>query len=290
MKRAFTLIELLVVIAIIAILAAILFPVFAQAKAAAKGTASLSNSKQLGLGAIMYAGDADDTFPLATVWNSGNDPLTFAGGDGCSPWSWLVQPYIKNGGIYDDPTNTPTPSLGPGISVNLSKIFIPQYGYNYTYLSPIKADGDGNPYQAPVSSTQAGDPAGTVMFTSKWSYGESATANTGFWSYGPQSPAFWTTIEVPDCSNAPDYCSSNWGKNDGFVNSATYEGVTKYEAGAFTGGVSLHATESAIVAFTDGHSKKMKPSALAAGTNWYKDIESSATTTTDKTKYLWDLE
>ena len=62
MRKAFTLIELLVVIAIIAILAAILFPVFAQAKAAAKKTAALSNTKQLVLGMIMYIGDYDDVF------------------------------------------------------------------------------------------------------------------------------------------------------------------------------------------------------------------------------------
>ena len=63
MKRAFTLIELLVVIAIIAILAAILFPVFAQAKAAAKKTAALSNAKQLGTSVAIYTTDSDDSFP-----------------------------------------------------------------------------------------------------------------------------------------------------------------------------------------------------------------------------------
>ena len=63
MKNAFTLIELLVVIAIIAILAAILFPVFAQAKLAAKKITSVSNQKQQGLGLIMYAGDYDDMYP-----------------------------------------------------------------------------------------------------------------------------------------------------------------------------------------------------------------------------------
>ena len=64
MKKAFTLIELLVVIAIIAILAAILFPVFAQAKLAAKKTSALSNSKQLGLGAIMYNNDYDGEYDI----------------------------------------------------------------------------------------------------------------------------------------------------------------------------------------------------------------------------------
>ena len=66
-RAGFTLIELLVVIAIIAILAAILFPDFAQAKAAAKATATLSNIKQQSLAHIMYAGDSDDVVPLAAV-------------------------------------------------------------------------------------------------------------------------------------------------------------------------------------------------------------------------------
>ena len=76
MKKAFTLIELLVVIAIIAILAAILFPVFAQAKLAAKKTSSISNSKQMNLGIFMYSGDNDDLYPHNDdcVANSSLDP------------------------------------------------------------------------------------------------------------------------------------------------------------------------------------------------------------------------
>ena len=67
-KRGFTLIELLVVIAIIAILAAILFPVFAQAKEAAKKTHCISNTKQTCLACLMYAGDWDDRLPRQTAW------------------------------------------------------------------------------------------------------------------------------------------------------------------------------------------------------------------------------
>ena len=64
MRRGFTLIELLVVIAIIAILAAILFPVFAQAKEAAKRTACVANSNQIGKAMMMYLGDNDDRVPI----------------------------------------------------------------------------------------------------------------------------------------------------------------------------------------------------------------------------------
>src|SRR4051794_29100843 len=101
MKKAFTLIELLVVIAIIAILAAILFPVFAQAKAAAKRTADLSNVKQLVLGMIMYGGDSDDCVApvMQGFWDQPRYKLIL--------WKDSVLPYIKNGGKYVKPDGTP---------------------------------------------------------------------------------------------------------------------------------------------------------------------------------------
>lgn len=94
-NRAFTLIELLVVIAIIAILASILFPVFAQAKQAAKKTVCISNFKQLGLATAMYINDSDGNYEPAQVGippsNSGNNVgWTY-------DWTFIVAPYIKNG-------------------------------------------------------------------------------------------------------------------------------------------------------------------------------------------------
>jgi len=102
MKRAFTLIELLVVIAIIAILAAILFPVFAQAKLAAKKTQALSNVKQLSTASIMYLGDADDMYAEAVSGGCTNDA-----GTANKLWSALMYPYVKNRDLYKDPTASP---------------------------------------------------------------------------------------------------------------------------------------------------------------------------------------
>lgn len=102
-KTAFTLIELLVVIAIIAILAAILFPVFAQAKMSAKKTATLSNAKQLALANVMYMADYDDHlvkewfgFPSDNNWPSG--PAYYS-------WRHVVIPYVKNNDLMTDSTN-----------------------------------------------------------------------------------------------------------------------------------------------------------------------------------------
>jgi prepilin-type N-terminal cleavage/methylation domain-containing protein len=116
MKKAFTLIELLVVIAIIAILAAILFPVFAQAKTAAKKTAAISNQKQIGLGFMMYLADNDDIYPrrsgceanssLNTKLNDGTlrcSGNSFAHSMTWQSWQKYVYPYVKNIDLFFHP-------------------------------------------------------------------------------------------------------------------------------------------------------------------------------------------
>ena len=98
MRKAFTLIELLVVIAIIAILAAILFPVFAQAKQAAKKTQDMSNMKQMGIGAMLYLADSDDTYGQAYFYK---DDLGDTGG--YVHWTSTHWPYIKNKDMFVSP-------------------------------------------------------------------------------------------------------------------------------------------------------------------------------------------
>ncbi len=106
-NRAFTLIELLVVIAIIAILAAILFPVFAQAKLAAKKTTALSNAKQIATANMIYMGDYDDAlikeyfgFPAMPACDWGNN-----GGAQYYGWRHAMAPYTKSKGLMTDITN-----------------------------------------------------------------------------------------------------------------------------------------------------------------------------------------
>ncbi len=144
-RRAFTLIELLVVIAIIAILAAILFPVFAQARESARKTACISNVKQLSLAYKMYATDYEDT----NTW------VKYVGSS--SWWMTTIQPYVKNWDVYRCPS---APNIKDGYSgLNLG------YGVNTFNFK------DG---YACISATQCGfwygppdaaipDPSGTLL-------------------------------------------------------------------------------------------------------------------------------
>ncbi len=106
MRQGFTLIELLVVIAIIAILAAILFPVFARARENARRSSCQSNLKQIGLGIMQYTQDYDELYPQH-VFNYNNYPGP-TGPDGQTTWDMMVQPYIKSSQIFVCPSDSST--------------------------------------------------------------------------------------------------------------------------------------------------------------------------------------
>lgn len=189
MKRAFTLIELLVVIAIIAILAAILFPVFAQAKEAAKKTMCVSNLKELGLAFQMYGGDNDDNFP-APITNLGVPngstvlPPTWITGDPTRHDKYVdaggIYPYVKqrnNGGaqnMFGCPNAKPAPagiapdySRAPGQNFIMNQYLQPNWGGMYHPTQPWnvwkKAADDSTGNYSPFSPTQSNAPADVIL-------------------------------------------------------------------------------------------------------------------------------
>lgn len=177
-RRAFTLIELLVVIAIIAILAAILFPVFAQAKVAAKKAASLSNVKQLSTATQIYLADYDDTFPtqcgkLANgnwAWNWWHAIpagwTTYLGFDSWSKGGWenVIYPYVKNGQIFESPNGVdynPFPNASQP-AYKTAEPFRSGYAYN-GLLHTYNATAVSSPATAPLA-TQIGGKDNVVGF------------------------------------------------------------------------------------------------------------------------------
>ncbi|MCC2669270.1 MAG: hypothetical protein K0Q72_1741 [Armatimonadetes bacterium] len=129
-RRAFTLIELLVVIAIIAILAAILFPVFARAREAARATSCKSNLKQIGLAVKMYQQDYDEILPFYV--NGSNFAFNPANIHD-SYWGWFYTPYIKNAGIWNCPS-TRLAAFGTGGNAGKGN------AYGMPYFVESKAD------------------------------------------------------------------------------------------------------------------------------------------------------
>jgi prepilin-type N-terminal cleavage/methylation domain-containing protein/prepilin-type processing-associated H-X9-DG protein len=188
-REGFTLIELLVVIAIIAILAAILFPVFARARAAARKTTGISNLKQIGLGTLMYVQDYDERFPYYN-WGcmscneSGNagggctePPGPMSGTDvrfgaySAAAWYNSVQPYIKNTGIFQDPSDKR--QWQPGYCINFphDRVYVPgtnswtrstwtSYGWNESASGVPLAR-----YNSPASDLMWSDYVGVLVDT-----------------------------------------------------------------------------------------------------------------------------
>jgi prepilin-type N-terminal cleavage/methylation domain-containing protein/prepilin-type processing-associated H-X9-DG protein len=283
-RKAFTLIELLVVIAIIAILAAILFPVFAQAKLAAKKTSSLSNTKQITLSAIMYGGDADDFLPLSQSGPFGNITTPYPGTTTyAQSWVGICQPYIKSLGLMDDP------GMGDALGIfgsganswtgNWNRY--PEFGYNYLFLSPF--------WQCSTSLgrnfTAAVKPAETVMFAT--TSGQTGTEAPVYGWYDANAPGAW-----PIVAPAPNACI--WYESAGKGYTGNWSANNPANIGRMTSFVrTITYNQGANVGWVDGHAKYMKDGALAAGTDYGNAVYSNGNAgaqVTNLSLYLWSLD
>jgi prepilin-type N-terminal cleavage/methylation domain-containing protein/prepilin-type processing-associated H-X9-DG protein len=287
-RRAFTLIELLVVIAIIAILAAILFPVFAQAREKARATSCLSNMKQISLGMIMYSQDYDEMYPLycagfATVARVQNplDPNDRPGGTTGigrrNMWQAQIHPYLKSWDIYSCPSDLP-PNTNPIVKFhNIS------YGYNYGYLSKLEVTQDPEPTgpaQWFSGKSQGGiqRPAEIVMLTD----------TGGRAAFGATASTLGSMVNPPDAWPSTEYFygpdTVGWGTNCGNYYKGT--GGAKW---ANTGGAAWRHNEGFNVTYADGHAKFSKIGALMEGTNNKNlALDCTATVITQPTNQKWD--
>jgi len=257
-RSAFTLIELLVVIAIIAILAAILFPVFAQAREKARTISCLSNFKQASIAIQMYIQDYDEAMVPVEYGCCAYDPNA-----GDRMWPQLVYPYTKNRQIEKCPSdglNTDATDLADmgytassnAVEKDYAYAITADFGYNYFYLSPLfdtpggTADAAGNTtIFKGVSLAAIVRPANNVMLVdSVWNIVNGAPQGGGNWLI--ETPSYYY--------GTGNYFFGGWHIDD------TNNGFQYGECWP-------RHTQGMNVAFVDSHVKFQKIGQLIAGVN-----------------------
>jgi prepilin-type processing-associated H-X9-DG protein len=302
-KQAFTLVELLIIVAIIAVLAAVLFPVFATAQSSAGQLATLDHLNVIANGEAIYAQDYDNYFVLMSQDSANMEcPNQFCFGGYPYPslnWPILLLPYVGgNINTYVNPaTGDPQGYFGKDKNSNIQNWNdLAQYGYNYQFLSPItfNYNFNSNTETFPCLGRSYGGaihPSTTVMFVTAqgWPTPTSGSAqfNTPDFDFAQPPGTAYEIYEAPDRldwvgngSSAPGWIN-NWMKSS--------------PVGEITADVRcLQPKSQATVAWVDGHVSNMTADQLAAGTNF-----ETATTTenygfgtdvTDLSKYLWTLD
>ncbi len=165
MRRGFTLIELLVVIAIIAILAAILFPVFERAREKANATACINNLKELSLAGLIYISDHDGHNLWCVMANTpgGTSPRGYTSAVGYWRWHETLIPYMKN----DDILKCESYKFNPGRDPN-------SYGYNYVGCGYLYSATSTDPYTAGFVWDEMPMPTNIIMFGPRYPLGGDA--------------------------------------------------------------------------------------------------------------------
>ncbi len=194
-NSAFTLIELLVVIAIIAILAAILFPVFARARENARRSSCSSNLKQIGLGQLQYVQDYDEKYALAIVGGTATQTPGVPVG-----WADAIQPYLKSTQIYQCPSDTISPSADPIARVGTpagNTSSYTDYWYNAYLSSDPPAGGSASNCNTSVSLSSVQYPTLTIMNGD----GEAKNGSAAYRTNGNSSHGDPTSIGSPGGGN-----------------------------------------------------------------------------------------
>ncbi|MDR3709462.1 MAG: DUF1559 domain-containing protein [Capsulimonadaceae bacterium] len=254
MKRTnlngFTLIELLVVIAIIAILAAILFPVFSQAREKARGAACLSNLKQIGLGYTQYEQDYDETVPCGlNNWGYGTG------------WSAQIYPYIKSLRVFMCPSD-PNPTDTMSYAANS----------NMVGCSARVAANGNSPYPIPASIATMTAASKTVLLfeiidenypdpSQYVSTGASAAGN-GTNGINPQGIAGNNTAQTPAATSV-HYVTGIFANAQANQSDNNIANMTLTNS-LFLGPDGVHQTGSNFL-MADGHAKWLKPAMVGAG-------------------------
>jgi len=268
-KTGFTLIELLVVIAIIAILAAILFPVFAQAREKARQTSCLSNEKQLGLAVMQYVSDYDGQFPCGTHAYWGGTTT----GQG---WAGQVYPYVKATAVFQCPDDLNQVTTASGLQL---------YPVSYSYNANIPGGGP-----CPVYCSNSGGalsaltaPAMTVLFDEMIGFNVCVTDSLeGFGTLAANT--VWSPTDAgygvleSNATLAPKYCTTSNLNGCWTYVTGMYNGMCCGRNVYFTGN-GVH-TSAANFAYADGHVK----SARATNISWGVMYEGQAGSTTATTQ------